>query len=83
MPLRTGADTCKTGLGAGKRAGAKSDLVRRRSNHAWTEDEAGRQKRANIDAVGGWHVHTADDTPTTQDPRRSRMAGELKPGMHA
>ena len=33
-PLHTGADTCKTGSGAGKRAGAKSDPVRRRSNHA-------------------------------------------------
>ena len=44
-PLRTGADTCKTGSGAGKRSEAKSDPVRRRSNHAWTEDQAGRQKR--------------------------------------
>ena len=29
--------------GAGKRSGAKSDPVRRRSNHAWTEDQAGRK----------------------------------------
>ena len=33
-PRRTGADTCKIGSGAGKRAGAISDPVRRRSNHA-------------------------------------------------
>ena len=63
-PLRTGADTCKTGSGAGKRSGAKSDPVRRRSNHACTEDQAGRRKRDNIDVVGGWRVHTADDTPS-------------------
>ena len=43
-PLRTGADTCKTGSGAGKRSGAKSDPVRRRSNRAWTEDQAGKSK---------------------------------------
>ena len=63
-PLRTGADTCKTGSGAGKRSKAKSDPACRRSNHAWTEDHAGGQKRANIDAVGGWRVHTADDRPS-------------------
>ena len=55
-PLRTGADTCKTGSGAGKRAGAKSDPVRRRSNHAWTEDQAGKRRCANTDAVGGLRV---------------------------
>ena len=43
-PLRTGADTCKTGAGAGKRAGAKSAPVRRRSNHAWMEDQAGKRE---------------------------------------
>ena len=37
-PLCTGADTCKTGPGAGKRSGAKSDPVRKRRNHAWTEE---------------------------------------------
>ena len=41
---------CKIGSGAGKCAGAKSNTVRRRSNHARTEDQAGREKRANTDA---------------------------------
>ena len=41
------------GSGAGKCAGAKSNPVRRRSNHARTEDQAGREKRANTDAAGG------------------------------
>ena len=37
-PLRTGADTCKTGSGAGKHAGAKSDPIPRRthSTKTWT-----------------------------------------------
>ena len=37
-PLRTGADTCKTGSGAGKHAGAKSDAIPRRthSTKTWT-----------------------------------------------
>ena len=63
-PLRTGTDMCKTGSGAGKRAGPKSDPFRRRGNHAWTEDQAGKRKCANTDAVGGWRVHTVDDTPS-------------------
>ena len=71
-PLRTGADTCKTGSGAGKRSGAKSDPVRRRSNHAWTEDQASKRKRANKDAVGSWRVHTADDTPSRNAATRSK-----------
>ena len=83
-PLRTGADTCKTGSGAGKRSGAKSDLVRRRSNHAWTGDQAGKQKCANIDAVGGWRVHTADDTPSRNAVTRSKHCnfmcqGDIRP----
>ena len=44
-----GADMCKTGSGAGKCAGAKSNTVWRR--HAQTEDQAGREKRANTDAL--------------------------------
>ena len=50
---RTGADTYKTESGAGKRAEAKPDLVRRRSNHAWMADQAGKRKCANTDAAGG------------------------------
>ena len=38
-PLRTGADMFKTGSGAGKCSGAKPNTVRRRSNHAWTEEQ--------------------------------------------
>ena len=83
-PLRTGADSCKTGSGAGKRSGAKSDPVRRRSNHVWTEEQAGRRKRANIDTVGGWRVHTADDTPSRNAATRSRHCnfmcqGDIRP----
>ena len=71
--LRTGADMCITGSGAGRRSGAKSNPGRRRSNHAWTEDqlEASKRKRANIDAVGGWRVHTSDDTPSRNDKIQS------------
>ena len=83
-PIHTGADTCKTGSGAGKRSGAKSDPVRRRSNHAWTEDQAGRRKRATIDAVGGWRVHTADDALSRNAATRSKHCnfmcqGDIRP----
>ena len=83
-PLRTGADTCKTGSGAGKRAGAKSDPVHRRSNHAWMEDQAGKRKCANTDAVGGWRVHTTDDTPSRNAATRSKHCnfmcqGDIRP----
>ena len=71
-PLRTGADMCRTGSGAGKRSGAKSYPVRRRSSHAWTEDQAGRRIHANIDAVGGWRVHTADNTRSRNAATRSK-----------
>ena len=71
MPLRTGADMCKTGSGAGKCTGAKSNTVHRWSNHARTEDQAGREKRANTDAFGGWRVHTAVDTPRRNAATRS------------
>ena len=71
-PLRTGADTCQTGSGAGKGSGAKADPVHRRSNHAWTEDQTDRRKRANVDAVGGWRVHTVDDTPSKNAVTRSK-----------
>ena len=46
--------------------------VCRRGKHAWMEDQAGRRKRANIDAVGGWRVHTADDTPSRNAATRPR-----------
>ena len=83
-PLRTGADTCIAGSGARKRAGTKSDPVRRRSNHAWTEDQAGKRKCANTDAVGGWRVHTADDTPSRNAATRSKhynfmYQGDIQP----
>ena len=69
---RTGTDKCKRGSGAGKRAGAKAETVRWRSNHARVEDQAGRQKGANKYAVGGWRVHTADDTPCRNAARTSK-----------
>ena len=63
-PLRTGADTCKTGAGAGSCDGPKTELVCRRSNHERTEDHGGRRRFANADAAGGWWVHSVDDTPS-------------------
>ena len=36
----------------------KTDPVGGRGNHAWTEDQAGRRKRANIGAAWGCPVHT-------------------------
>ena len=51
-PTHTG-DTCKTGSGANKRSGAESDPVCWRSNHAWTEEQAGKRKRVNSDAARG------------------------------
>ena len=62
----------QTGSGAGKCAGAKSNTVRRRSNHARTEDQAGREQRANIDAAGGRRVHTAVNTPRRTAATRSK-----------
>ena len=79
-PLRTGADTCKTGAGKGKRSGAKSYPVRRQSSHAWTEDQSGKRKRADIDAVEGWRVHTADDTPNRNAATRSRHCHFMRQG---
>ena len=81
-PLRT--HICKTGSAAGKFAGAKSNTAQRRSNHARTEDHAGREKRANRDASGEWRVHTAVDTPrrnaTTRSKHLSFMCkGDIRP----
>ena len=83
-PLRTGADICKTGSAAGKCAGAKSNTARRRSNHTRTEDQAGREKRANTDASGEWRVHTAVDTPRRNAATRSKhlsfmCQGDIRP----
>ena len=71
-PLRTGADMCKTRSGAGKCAGAKSNTVRRRSNHARTEDQAGREKRA----CSGGHpsVATGFAICTCIHPRRPQTS---------
>ena len=52
--------------------GPKSDPVRRRSNHAWTDDQAGRRERVNIDPVGGCRVHTADASPSRNAATRSK-----------
>ena len=58
--------------GAGKRAGANSKPVRSQSIHAWTEEQAGKRKCANADAVRGWRVHTADNTPSSNAATRSK-----------
>ena len=75
---------CKTGSGAGKCAGVKSNTVRRRSNYVRTEDQAGGEKRANTDAAGGWRVHTAVDTPRRNAATRSKhlsfmCQGDIRP----
>ena len=77
-PLRTGADMCKTVSGAGKCAGAKSNTVRRRSNHARTEDQAGREKRANTDAAGGWRQR---NNLEVLEAGKSAAAGLLQEGV--
>ena len=63
-PLRTGADMCRTGVGAGSSAGADKGPVRRQSNHEWTDDQARRRRLANTDSDGGSLVHAAADTPS-------------------
>ena len=52
-PLRTGADMCRTGAGAGSSAGADKGPDRRQSNHDWTDDQARRRRLANTDSDGG------------------------------
>ena len=37
------------------------------TTHGRRNRQVGMAKRANIDAVGGWRVHTADDTPSKQE----------------
>ena len=71
-PLRTGADRCKTGSGAGKRSGAESKRVCRRNNHKRTDDQAGRRRRASIDASGDWRMHTTDGTPSRNTAAKSK-----------
>ena len=63
-PLRTWADMCRTGVGAGSRARADKGPDRRQSNHESTDDQAGRRRLANTDSNGGSLVHAADDTPS-------------------
>ena len=63
-PLRTGADMCRIGVGAGSSAGAGKGPDRRQSNHEGTDDQAGRRRLANTDSDGGSLVHAAADTPS-------------------
>ena len=63
-PLRTGADMCKTGVGAGSSAGADKEPERWQSNHEWTDDQAGRRRLANTDPDGGSLIRAADETPS-------------------
>ena len=51
---------------------SKPEPVRRRSSYARTEDQSGTRKRANIYTVGGWRVHTADETPSRNAAARSK-----------
>ena len=77
---------CKTGSAAGKCAGAKSNTVRRRSNHARTEDQTGREKRANTDASGDGGCtpqSIPQDGTLQQDPNTSASCakGTYGPGQ--
>ena len=53
----------KTGACARSSAGADTEPNRRRSNHEWTDGQAGRSRLANTDADGGRRVHAGDGTP--------------------
>ena len=85
-PRRTGADVCRTGVGAESSAGADGGPDRRQSNHKWMDDQAGRRRLANTDSDGGGLVHAADDTPSknaaTRDSHRNfmRQGGDV-PGQ--
>ena len=55
---------------------------------ARTEDQAGRGKRANTNAAGGWRVHTAVDTPRRNAATRPKhlsfmCQGDIRPGAAA
>ena len=80
VPLHTGADMCKTGVGARSSAGADKEPDRRRSNHEWTDDRAGRRRLANTDSDGGRLVHAADDTPSKNAATRARHCNFMRQG---
>ena len=71
---------CKTGAGAGSSAGAGTELNRRRSNHEWTDDQAGRRRLATTDADGGRRVHAADDTPGKNAATRAKHCNFMRQG---
>ena len=79
-PLRTGADMCSTGVGAGSRAGADKGPDRRQSNHEWTDDQAGRRRLANTDSDGDSPVHAADDTPSKNTATRDTHCNFMRRG---
>ena len=85
-PLRTGADMCKTGSGPGKGAGAKSNTGRRRSNHARTEDQVGRESvptQTRPGAGGCTPQSTPQEGTLQQDPNTSASCakGTYSPGQ--
>lgn len=65
-PLCIGVDLCKTGAGASRCAGARTDLDCSLSNHEQTlaEDRRGRRRLATADANRGWWLHITDCTPS-------------------
>ena len=79
-PLRTGADMCRTGVGAGSSAGADEGPDRRQSNHEWTDDQAGRRRLANSNSDGGSLVHAADDTPSKNAATRDTHCNFMRQG---
>ena len=79
-PLRTGADMCKTGVGAGSSVGACKEPDRRQSNHERTADQAGRRRLANTDSDGGSLVHAVDDTPSKNAATRDKHCNFMRQG---
>ena len=71
---------CRTGIGAGSSAGADKGPDRRQSNHAWTDDQAGRRRLANTDSDGGSLVHAADVTPSKNTATRGTHYNFMRQG---
>ena len=79
-PLRTGADMCKTGVGAGSSTGVYKEPDRRQSNYERTDDQSGKRRLANTDSDGGSLVHAADDTPIKNAATRDKHCNFMRQG---
>ena len=79
-PLRTGADMCRTGVGAGSSVRPDKEPERRQSIHEWMDDQAGRRRLANIDSDGASLVHAPDDTPSKNAASRDTHCNFMRQG---